>query len=297
MTSTYFIAGYFFVFMGTVAGLFAWYRHQRKTRHPFSDELKLLRGPGESQLKLVQKFEEDLFGRMLLTASVPLLVALPILILATKLPAVMVLPLAAISLAVFVVLFWQAVRRLVAGLRERNDRYLGYFGERIVAECLEPLKAQGWRVFHDVPGVQDGHKFNLDHVAVGPQGVFVIETKTRRKAEARPGNEGHKAFFDGRVMVWPWGEDNHGLEQAERNAVWLMNTLKTELGEAVHVTPFLTLPGWWIETKQSRDSRLCRVVNPKGLAKFLAYGSPMLSPRTVEVIAAKLDARCRDVTY
>jgi hypothetical protein len=181
--------------------------------------------------------------------------------------------------------------------RESSNRYLGYFGERIVAENLEPLKQQGWRIFHDVPGQNNGTKFNLDHVAVGSTGVYVIETKTRRKGGARPGFDDHKVYFDGRSLVWPWGEDNHGLEQAERNASWLADTLKDEIGERVHVTPYLTLPGWWVENKPSRDSRLCRVVNSKGLSKFLPTGVATLDQRQIDDIAAKLEARCRDVEY
>jgi hypothetical protein len=178
-----------------------------------------------------------------------------------------------------------------------GNRYLGYFGERIVAEHLEPLKPEGWRVFHDVPGEHNGAKFNIDHVAVGPTGTYVIETKTRRKGGARPGFDDHKVYFDGRRLVWPWGEDNHGLEQAERNAVWLADTLKSELGERVNVTPMLTLPGWWVEMKPSRDTRLCRVTNPKGLPKLLPTGGTILSPQQIEAIAGKLEARCRDVEY
>jgi hypothetical protein len=203
----------------------------------------------------------------------------------------------AITIIAFIATFILAARWFAKKMRESGDRYLGYFGERVVAEHLEPLKRQGWRIFHDVPAAANGRSFNLDHVAVGPQGVFAIETKTRRKGGARPGFDDHKAYFDGRALVWPWGEDNHGLEQAERNAVWLAEALQAELGERVHVTPFLTLPGWWVENKPSRDSRLCRVVNSKGLAKFLPTGGVVLEARQIEAIAAKLEARCRDVEY
>jgi hypothetical protein len=127
--------------------------------------------------------------------------------------------------------------------------------------------------------------------------VYVIETKTRRKGPARPGFEAHKVYFDGQALVWPWGEDNHGLDQAERNAIWLGEALHAELGERVHVLPILALPGWWVELKPARESRLCRVVNPKGLPKLLPGGAAVLDERQVASIAAKLEARCRDVEY
>ncbi|MEO7368630.1 MAG: nuclease-related domain-containing protein [Gemmatimonadaceae bacterium] len=51
----------------------------------------------------------------------------------------------------------------------------GERGELKVAEALEELRPAGYRAFHDI--VRDG--FNIDHVLVGPAGVFAIETKFR----------------------------------------------------------------------------------------------------------------------
>ncbi len=164
-----------------------------------------------------------------------------------------------------------------------------------MAERLQAATLGGWRIFHDVPFVNNGAAFNIDHVAIGFGGVFVIETKTRRKGNARPGFKDHVVFFDGRDLVWPWGEDNHGLEQAERNAVWLTSWIKGEIGEKVNVAPMLALPGWWVERKPSKESRVCRVVHPNWIPGILAEERPVLSPKQVELIALRLEARCRDV--
>lgn len=162
---------------------------------------------------------------------------------------------------------------------------------------MEPLKGEGWRILHDLPGLANGHKFNLDHVAIGPQGVFVIETKTRRKGNARPGFDDHKVLFNGRNLEWPMGVDNRGLEQAERNAVWLADTIKGEIGERVHVSPILTLPGWWVENKPARDARMAKVTNPKALPRFISAGPVVLNAAQIASIAGKLESRCRDVEY
>lgn len=52
----------------------------------------------------------------------------------------------------------------------------GAEGERIVAETLDLLRPYGWTVLHDVrwPGRQ---RANLDHVAIGPGGVVVVDAK------------------------------------------------------------------------------------------------------------------------
>jgi len=183
-------------------------------------------------------------------------------------------------------------------LRSRSQKrgdFLGWFGERYVAQWLEPLKADGWKIIHDVPGKAGAKKFNIDHVAVGPGGVFAVETKARRKGHARPGFEDHVVFFDGRELEWPWGRDDHGLEQAERNGVWLAEWIKTETGERVHVSPILALPGWKVKKQIGRDARLSKVVNPKCLPDDLGPLKGVLSDEQVARIAAKLRALCRDV--
>ena len=68
--------------------------------------------------------------------------------------------------------------------RERGERLIraaerwerGAAGEAETATHLEALRAQGWVVFHDVrwPGRP---RANIDHIAVGPGGVFVIDSK------------------------------------------------------------------------------------------------------------------------
>jgi len=93
------------------------------------------------------------------------------------------------------------VRWCQGQLQRQADDYLGFFGERYVAGWLDPLKAQGWFIFHDVPCAGATEQFNLDHVAVGPGGVWVVETKTRRKGRARPGRKEHEVVFDGVQII------------------------------------------------------------------------------------------------
>jgi hypothetical protein len=51
----------------------------------------------------------------------------------------------------------------------------GAVGERRTARLLDPLERHGWAILHDlaVPSSQA----NLDHLAIGPGGVFVIDSK------------------------------------------------------------------------------------------------------------------------
>ncbi len=53
----FFLFGYFSLFVGFVLALYYWEQRQRKRRLPFPDDLRLLRGPGETQFALVREQE------------------------------------------------------------------------------------------------------------------------------------------------------------------------------------------------------------------------------------------------
>ncbi|MEZ0166806.1 NERD domain-containing protein [Kineococcus sp. LSe6-4] len=66
--------------------------------------------------------------------------------------------------------------RLAAAERVQHAWSAGAEGERLVAQTLTELEDHGWRVLHDVHW--PGRRFaNLDHVAVGPGGVVVVDAK------------------------------------------------------------------------------------------------------------------------
>ena len=54
------------------------------------------------------------------------------------------------------------------------DRIMGVLGETFTADDLRALRREGWKVVH---GLSLDEDWDIDHVAVGPGGVLVIETK------------------------------------------------------------------------------------------------------------------------
>jgi Nuclease-related domain len=54
----------------------------------------------------------------------------------------------------------------------------GAAGERRTARLLEPLERQGWAVLHDLAVARS--QANIDHLVIGPGGVFVIDSKQYR---------------------------------------------------------------------------------------------------------------------
>jgi len=78
------------------------------------------------------------------------------------------------AVEVGVVLFLMSIDRTASSLVDRWGR--GAAGEELVGEVLDGLRERGWFALHDV---QLGHG-NIDHVLVGPAGIFTIETKSHR---------------------------------------------------------------------------------------------------------------------
>ncbi len=72
--------------------------------------------------------------------------------------------------------------RLAAGREAR-----GLAGERVVGAVLDELGAAGWRVLHDrrLPG----SVANIDHIAVGPGGIVVVDAKAYRGQAVIVGDE------------------------------------------------------------------------------------------------------------
>lgn len=181
---------------------------------------------------------------------------------------------------------WFGVR-LSRLIKTRANYRLGFEGERFVGEELSRLMALGFEIYHDVPF--DG--FNIDHVVVGPRGVFVVETKTRRKPLNEAGRKQFKVQYDGKYLQWSWGTDSHGIEQAKSNAKTLAGWLGSATGETVWVTPILTLPGWLVERKAPSDG--LHVLNPKEIYQVCAAQPEKLMEPQIRRICHQLDQKCR----
>jgi hypothetical protein len=54
----------------------------------------------------------------------------------------------------------------------------GAAGERRTARLLDPLERHGWAVLHDL--AVPGSRANIDHLVIGPGGVFVVDSKQYR---------------------------------------------------------------------------------------------------------------------
>jgi hypothetical protein len=306
MSPALFAFAYFLLFLGVVSFLLSLRRRARQDRAPFPENTRLLRGPGHSlQLRLAE-LDEKIVNSVLLGLLIPVIALGAGFGFASLIDGLFGITLAILGTVSFAVLLFVQARRVIPWVERRRNSRLGLFGERIVAEHLEPLKTTGHRVFHDVPAGDPPAgsttpPFNLDHVVIGPAGVFSIETKTRRKGRARVGFMAHEIIYDGRALAYPWGEDQHGLEQARRQTAWLAAFFEKQLGRPIPVQALLVFPGWMIIRKGRGD---VNVLNPRELPAAIARPAPPPHTRvavpphdaaTIDLIARQLDTRCRDV--
>ena len=74
----------------------------------------------------------------------------------------------------------------------------GAAGERRTARLLDPLERHGWAVLHDL--AVPGSRANIDHLVIGPGGVFVIDSKQYR---SRLQLDGSGRLWHGRYPLAP----------------------------------------------------------------------------------------------
>jgi hypothetical protein len=152
---------------------------------------------------------------------------------------------------VALLVFMFVVMRFVLPLVERHDR--GARGEEQVGALLDALPRREWRVIHDATlGLG-----NVDHILIGPPGVFTVETKSH------PG-----PIRVGRI---------HGatLSQARGHSDAL------ELGAGLAAEPLIVYSRAWVDRPGARR-RGVRVLPARTLVRYLSRREVRLSPREVD---------------
>ena len=270
-------------------------RNRRKRVEKPPQKEKLLRPPGYSlSIVLEEKFDKILSA--MLSACVLCGVAAASAIATVQFLAahasISWLIIAIVLLAGSSVAGVWASLRAFRNCREARNIRLGLRGEQAVAEVLHEVGDCGFRAFHDLSGDGD---WNIDHVAAGTRGIFLIETKARNRRPSRNGQREHEVIYDGKTLQFPSGYDAGAVPQAERNARWLSNYLTTKTGEKVEVQALVVLPGWYVQ--QAKGSFNVKVMNAAYLAGFLRRENEKLETAQVRRIVNALDEKCRDVEF
>lgn len=276
-----------FLLIPLFTALYFFNKRKRERRNPLTTNL--LRGPGETirkELDVISEKLDDFFINLFGLAILSPIILLVVLKTgdSNSNSWQFLLVITSYGLIIAGLTRWFYIK-----LRRRQDLYLGLDAETAVGQELNTLMFSGFRVFHDFPG----ENFNIDHIAVGPTGVFAIETKGRSKPIKGRGNIDAKVFSDGEVLKFPDWNETEPLEQARWQAKWLSNWLSNAVGQSVPVKPVLALPGWYVERTKNSDVAVYNGKSPQFLLK-LQSGMP-LSDSLVLSIVHQLEQRCRNV--
>jgi hypothetical protein len=266
-----------------VLGFLKWQRKRRGERPPFSD--LLLRSPGEGLRRQIENISDDVIFYMSMAPVYPLLVYSMVLsgMEGSWKWAGMFLLIAGGMVTVGLV--WKGVKLI----KTRRALRIGLAGEMAVSEELNRLMLDGYHVYHDFPA----DRFNIDHILVGPSGVFAVETKARSKRGTGDRKAEAKVISDGEHLRFPSWVTTEPIDQAKDQANWLSKWLSSAVGETVRSAPILIIPGWFI-TRKAADG--VRVLNPKEVRGYFASKKESVFSETIiQRICHQLEQKCRDV--
>jgi hypothetical protein len=157
------------------------------------------------------------------------------------------------------------ISRYVLPLVERRDR--GATGEEHVGGLLEQLSDGGWEVIHDATLGRG----NVDHILIGPAGVFTVETKSH----------------PGPVRVGRVHGGTLSQAQAQRRAMERVTGLEVE--------PLIVYSRAWVDRPLARRKGV-RVVPARMLLGYLAKRPDRLTPQDIEGARGRVAAALREWT-
>ena len=156
---------------------------------------------------------------------------------------------------------------------------VGADGEEKVARRLRKLPA-GWHVLHSVPVGDKGS--DIDHVIVGPGGVFTVNTKNHSRS---------KVWVSQNSFLVNGHKTDH-LRNSRHEAQRATRLLSVACSFTVNVTPIIVVMASAMKVKAQPEG--VEVVRHRHIARWLAQRPNMLSPRDVERI---FDVARRDTTW
>ena len=181
------------------------------------------------------------------------------------------------------------VARGAFGRRQSTEAWAtGARGERVVATRLDPLASRGVITLHDrrIPG----SRANIDHIAVAPSGIFVIDAKVRKgKVEARRTGP---IWDRGEKKIYVGGREHSSILTGMLPQVAAVHRALEDVPEGLGlpVHPMVTLIGAeWGTFARPITLRGVWIGWPKAMAHLIGADGP-LGPEQVSRIATALAA-------
>ena len=182
---------------------------------------------------------------------------------------------ASIGSAAFAVSIAATGFALARALKRIESYFKGARGEERVSGMLRSLP-EGYHVFNDFVALGT----HVDHVVVGPAGVFSVETKNWR---------GEVTVEDGYILVDGSLPSREPLAQAVREASLVKAQLE-KLGWKGDVTPVLAFAS---DTFKSRMAEIggAVVMNACELQSSFAAGRTVIPPQEIDRLASLMENR------
>lgn len=178
-----------------------------------------------------------------------------------------------------------AVFRAWRLLRDLRNFDLGLMGELHVGQLLEGLRADGYHPVHDIML----ERMNIDHVLVGPGGVFTVETKMLRKTRGI-----QPTITSTRGWLVINGHDhvgNRAAWQAEVEARSLEAVLRRRGVRCPAIQPVLVFPGWFVT--EDVPGKVW-VVNDRYLLEKIRRLRPTLTADEVDAVRSGVEYFARE---
>ncbi len=164
-----------------------------------------------------------------------------------------------------------AVQAFFMGPKRSDAWSKGAIGEEKTEKWLRRLGPQ-FRVLHDL--AIPGSKANIDHLVIGPTGVFVVDSK----------NYKWKITENARGELW---SGRYPLARALSTLNWEAKKVAAHLG--VEVTPILCIHGA-DPPQRNIVKEGVRLAGPRGLVRIINEGRSKVSTDRISELAARAES-------
>lgn len=151
-----------------------------------------------------------------------------------------------------------------------------------VSAYLDWLRVKSYRIYDEIPGDSG----NFDHVIICTQGIFLVNTITRR----RPAEADCVVEFNGDgISINESPFDIAPVNAVVAQAGQLERLLKEHTERNFTVRPVLLFPGWHIRDSEAPKTSGVWVLNPRSLGKWIDFRPASLHPELVDLACQGLD--------
>lgn len=249
--------------------------------------------PGESARKT---WFVDLFATPVIALVVVLLIS-PIFVFAFSRgnPACVVLEIVVVS-AICLYIWRDDYREMIAAMRGATNWAKGADGEARAGAALASLP-DSYIVFHDFNPVVGGAvaKWNVDHIVIGPNGMFVVETKNYSQSRVTPASKNsftrrnvaqtrrNSLMFKDKIKVW-----SAGVLGDVFVVPILVYTQESAFIENTNEGDVRVIPLKWLAT-QIANHKTRRELNPDEAYRIANVMFQQMEPYQMDAYRAELD--------